>query len=373
MTHPLSSFSSFKTLLSVCVSTIIATLFTSGCAPRIYRPSQLPTEYAASPAVDMNTLDLSGLAGPTSDKGVICWGDVLSIEIDAGLPSLEARKSSVRVAKDGTAKIPLIGHVAVAGFEVEAAEAAIIDAARTRGVYPNPYVSVRIAGERKNRITVVGAVEKPGTCSLPRGASSLMAAIVASGGLNNTAKGDVEIRHTDPQLTVPSLAGANDAASDPNGTRLVSHEVAANQNDGVVRINLMDAAKGEGGKQELQNGDVVNIIPRELPPIHVLGLVNKPGSFDTTANRDMHLLDALALAEGCSSPVADKVTIRRQVPGEKEPVMIVASVRKAMDGQDNVLLSPGDTVMVRQTPQTVVVDIIKTFVRVSFGSSMALF
>ena len=82
---------------------------------------------------------------------------------------------------------------------------------------------------------------------------------------------------------------------------------------------------------------------------------------------------ALALAGGCSTQVADRVTIRRRVPGEAHAVTIVTSIRAAIDGQENLLLSPGDTVMVRQTPETVVVDVFKSFVRLSFGSSVALF
>ena len=376
MTYPCSRSFSINTPLAALVGLVVMTSFMSGCASRVYRPSQLPAEYAASPAIDLDTLDLSGLSGPTNAKDVICWGDLLAVEVDAGLPDLDPRTSHVRVAKDGTAKVPLIGHVVVGGLEVEQAEAAIFEAARTRGIYPNPFVSVRIAGERKNRVTVVGAVEKPGVCELPRGSSSLMAAIVGVGGLDETASGDLEIRHTDPRLAMPSLIGAGDAAGGVNGTSLVSHEAAMASNDGVVRLNLMNAASGkagEAGKRELQDGDVVNVIARELPPIHVLGLVNKPGSFDMTADRDIHLLDAIALAQGCASPVADRVTIRRLVPNQAEPVMIVASIKKAMDGKENVLLSPGDTVMVRQTPETVVVDIIKTFIRVSVGSSIAMF
>jgi len=373
MMYSLARASSRKALLGVFAGVMLAGILLPGCASRVYRPSQLPAELAASPAVDLDTLDLSSLAGSSSTPGVICWGDVLVIEIDAGLPSLEPRVSMVRVAKDGTAKIPLLGHVAVAGLEVEQAEMAVVEAARARNVYPNPFVSVRIGSPRKNRVTVVGAVKQPGVYELPRGSSSLMAALVIAGGLANTAGGDLELRHTDPRLAAPGLIGAGGPAGEQTGTQLVSHEAAMGPNDGVMRINLLDAAARGGANQELQDGDVVNVIPRELPPIHVLGLVNKPGAFDMSANRDVFLLDALALAGGCANPAADRVTVRRRVAGQIQPTTIVASIRSAMDGEDNLLLAPGDTVMVRQTPQTVVVDAIKTFVRVSVGSSIAMF
>jgi polysaccharide export outer membrane protein len=359
--------------LGVPMVAIAVVTLVSGCASRVYRPTTLPAQFAASPAVDLDTLNLSGLAGTSNSNDMICWGDLLTVEIDAGLPSLPPRVSDVRVAKDGTTKIPLIGRVLVAGLEVERAEAAIATAARARDVYPNPFVSVRITQPRKNDITVVGAVASPGVYGLSRGSSSLMGALIKAGGLADTASGEIEIRHTDPRLAVSSPRQPATAADSAHPTQLVSHETPLVPTDGVARVNLFDAAANGAGNHPLQDGDVINVIQRELPPIHVLGLVTKPGEFEMTANRDVYLLDALALAGGCSSPVADRVTVRRRVSGEAGNVTIVASIRKAMDGQDNVLLAPGDTVMVRQTPQTVVVDVFKSFIRLSLGSSVALF
>ncbi|MBN2217085.1 MAG: SLBB domain-containing protein [Pirellulales bacterium] len=374
MMHSLAGRRLRNVPFAIIATVMIAAGGLPGCASRVYRPSQLPVEYAASPAIELDTLNLANLAGESDKQDVICWGDLLVIEVDAGLPSLEPRVSTVRVAKDGTAKIPLIGRVALAGLEVEHAELAVVEAARSRNVYPNPFVSVRLANPRKNNVTIVGAVSKPGVYELPRGSSSLMAALVKAGGLVDKASGEVELRHTDPRLASLGLADSDKMGGEKNGILLTSHETESLSPDGVTRINLIDAASHGGVDHELQDGDVVNVIPRELPPIYVLGLVTKPGAFDMSSNRDVFLLDALALAGGSANPVADRVTIRRRVPGESSPVTIVASIRKAMDGEsDNVLLAPGDTVMVRQTPETVVVDVIKTFVRVSVGSSIAMF
>lgn len=349
---------------------VVAGTLLAGCASRVYRASSLPAELAAAPAVKLDTLDLSGVAGLSGSQDVICWGDLLEIEVDAGLPSLEPRICKVRVAKDGTAKVPLIGCVAVAGLEAEQAEAAVIEAARARNVYLNPFISVRIEEQRKNRVTVVGAVEKPGVYELPRGSSSLMAAIVSAEGLDDTANGEVELRHTDPHLIAALDAQSGGAAA---GIQPASHEVSRGSTGGIRRINLLDASVRGAGSYELHDGDVVNVSARELPPVHVLGLVLKPGPVDMTANRDMYLTDALSRAGGISNPVADRVTILRRVSGEAQPATIVASVRKAMDGEENVLLAPGDTVMVRQTPGTVVVDAVRTFLRFGVGTSVALF
>ena len=48
--------------------------------------------------------------------------------------------------------------------------------------------------KRVDRVTVVGAVKKPGVYEIPRGSSDLLAAIVTAGGLADDAGTEVEIR-----------------------------------------------------------------------------------------------------------------------------------------------------------------------------------
>ena len=113
---------------------------------------------------------------------------------------------------------------------------------------------------------------------------------------------------------------------------------------------------------------MVYVAKRTLPPIHVLGLVTKPGEFPFPPNQELRVLDALAIAGGCSNPVAEKVLVIRHLPNRKEPIQIAVSIQAAKSGQDNITLAPDDTVMVEQTPETVVVDIMKSFIHFSFGT-----
>jgi protein involved in polysaccharide export with SLBB domain len=84
-------------------------------------------------------------------------------------------------------------------------------------------------------------------------------------------------------------------------------------------------------------------------------------------------LDALALCGGCSSQVADKVVIVRRPVDEGAPITIGVSIKKAIEGDENVLLAPGDTVVVRQTPETVVADILKSFIRFGVSGTVPMF
>ena len=142
----------------------------------------------------------------------------------------------------------------------------------------------------------------------------------------------------------------------------------------TIRLDLSDPRTYENGGIYLEDGDVVKVMPRDSQPIHVMGLVNAPGQFELEPNKNMRMLDAIALAKGRSSQMADKVHLIRHIPGRAEPLVIEISVREAkLHGQGNLLLMPGDLVSVEQTPITMVLDTIKTFVRFTIGSSVALF
>ena len=289
--------------------------------------------------------------------------------------SLPRRSTPLRVADDGTVIVPLIGKVGVAGLTVEQAEQVIGSESIARGVFRNPCITVTMKQCRTNKVTVVGAVNKPGMHELTRGASSLMAALVAADGLCKDASGEVEVRHTDPREMTPG--GATEHPQRVAGSPGAEVQLAAYQPSSAmpsaVKVNLTAASQGVQKTPELHDGDVVYVAKRQLKPAYVLGLVRKPGDIPYPTNQELRVLDAISLAGGCSNPVADKVLVIRQPPGAAEPVRIALSIEDAKSGRDNLPLAPGDTVVVEQTPATVVVDAVQTFIRFSFGSNISMF
>ena len=98
------------------------------------------------------------------------------------------------------------------------------------------------------------------------------------------------------------------------------------------------------------------------------GLVEKPGQFLLPMEQDVYLLDAISMAGGKSSVVADKVFVIRRVPDREEPIVIRASISEAKhNGLENLRLAAGDTITIEQTPATAVVDAIEKFFRFSLG------
>jgi hypothetical protein len=81
-------------------------------------------------------------------------------------------------------------------------------------------------------------------------------------------------------------------------------------------------------------------------------------------------LDAIAMAGGTTSVVADKVFVIRQSAGMPQPAVIKVSIARAKrHGDENLLLSAGDLVSVESTVSTMTLDTVSKFFRVALGLS----
>src|SRR5690606_25937267 len=90
------------------------------------------------------------------------------------------------VSPDGMIKVEYVGQINVAGLSIAAAKSKIEQ--RLSGTYPairsgRTQVSVTIGNIRTIRVTLTGAVTKPGTYSLPS-LATVFNALYASGGPN---------------------------------------------------------------------------------------------------------------------------------------------------------------------------------------------
>ena len=350
----------------------------AGCARNVIGVDRLPRMYEAPPIANVQALDLSRLAGATVSSELIERGDVLQVTVGSGVAADEMMTVPLRVAEDGTANVPIVGGVPVAGLELEGSEQAIRAAAISRNVFRNPQVTVTLKQKRINRVTVVGAVKKPGVYDISRSSSHLLAAIVSAGGLSEDAGSDVEIRRglqgsgaapgdmRDPSGDRTAGTPAHLAGYSPGGASLIP---TAN-----VHVDLAAAALAGQSSVTVGDGDVVMVMKRVPKPVHVIGLVQKPGKYELPANQQMRMLDAMAMAGGLTSQVADKVYVIRQVPDQQEPIVIQLSVRNAKtNGKENLALAPGDVVSVEQTPATVMLEAVKNFVRFGVNAAAPVF
>ena len=374
----------------------------SGCANRIIKARRMPERYQAAKVTNAQVADLSRLSMSTTSSSLIEPEDVVDVTISSGLEEAgRITPTPVRVDNNGIATIALVGQVALAGLEPFQAEQRIATTAIDRGLFKAPQVTVTMRKKAVNRITVVGAVKEQGTIELPKGQSTLLAALMAAGSLDEKAGTEIEIRrHEHAGLAQLSEVGTsiNGLDTDSEDIQLTSavaqsevkqaslirprqprSQQSSNRPPAQPRTMKIDLATIDGTSDTdigLQDGDVVRVETRDPHPISVIGLVQKPGQYEMPVGQPVHVLDAIAMAGERSNPWADKIYITRHVTGENEPVVIETSVVNAQhSNESNIRLSPGDVVSVEQTPQTVVHNIFSNIVRFSIvaGRQIPLF
>jgi polysaccharide export outer membrane protein len=161
-------------------------------------------------------------ATPGSSAYKIGPQDVLEISVFK-VPEL-AR--SVQVADAGTINLPLVGEVQAAGRTASEIER---DLAKKLGskYLQSPQVSVYVKEFNSRRVTIEGAVKKPGVYPI-RGKTTLMQFIA-------TAEGTTDPAETDSILVFRTVSGKRSAA----------------------RFDLDAIRKGEGDDPVIEEGDVI--------------------------------------------------------------------------------------------------------------------
>jgi len=361
-----------RPVVALCALLATAVALTGCRRGIVYDARALPDEFRAAQAVKSRSINMTRLAAPGMNSSSIGAGDVVEITIATGLESGPLNPVVARVADDGTISIPLVGSVAVAGLEPAEAEQSIASVSVQRGVYRNPSVTLLVKRQQANKITVVGAVESPGVYELPRASSDLLGVLAMAGGRTEAAGPELEILRKHPSQ---SPSGPLPNPQGPETDRLASFNSASVPAQPTsIRINLDQVSQKDAVDYRLSDGDVVMVYPEDPRVIHVIGLVHKPGQFEIPPGEDVHVLDALALAGGRTLQVADKVKVIRHVAGQTEPLVINVSVSNAkQDGDANLRLAPGDLVSVEETPTTLLVDMLKSFIRFGVSASTPIF
>ena len=377
---------SFKRIRVEVVCLVVLAISAVGCATiqgERYTHQTLPTQLIAGIRENPQTIDLTRLASATTNSDVLDRGDVIEVTITAGLDDQDKLTIPVRIQDDGFGELPEIGRLQLAGQRVTAAEATIYQQCVTKGLYRSPGVTVLMKEQRTNRIMVAGAVKKPAVYDLPRGQCDLMSAISKAEGLDESAGTQVVIRNLskNPGGRPESIAGAPGNAIDTIG-----HQVdGVSSGSDTVRIDLVSATKNGTGGYQLEDGAMVYVEKRDPEPLHVIGLVMKPGRFEFPIAEELRVTDAIALAGGLSSVAADKIfvirrkpidanlkTINPSSPDRLETVVIKVSLANAkQSARENLRLSPGDVVSVEQTPMTVILELFKR-ASMNFGGTIPL-
>jgi len=144
---------------------------------------------------------------PPTQSTTVGPGDVFEVSVvdEKDLPH------EFRVQPDGSINFPYLDRLVVAGLEPQAIEELIKKELVERKILTSPHVTLEVKQYNSKKVSVVGAVEKPGSLAWSDG-MKLVDAISLSGGLTALADGGrVRItRIVGPNRTVTATVSVDD-------------------------------------------------------------------------------------------------------------------------------------------------------------------
>jgi len=201
----------------------------------------------------------------------------------------EKLNKTVRVSSQGNISLPLIGLLMVKGLTSNQLEKEIRDLLSQK-YFHDPHVSVFIKEFHNQRISIMGAVQKPGVYDVT-GQKTVLDVLSLAGGLRDDAGRLLFLIR----------------ASSQEGEGTKETKESEDEQLKTFTANLEDLLlKGDLSLNfSLAHGDVINIPPGGK--VFVGGFVFKPGGFPLS--KDMTLTQAIASAAGLH-PKADGSEIR---------------------------------------------------------------
>ncbi len=244
--------------------------------------------------------------------------DLLEITV---LRMQEFNKLVVRVSEDGRIRVPLLGEIEVDSLTKSELEKKLAELIGEKYLH-DPQVSVFIKEYRSKRVSVVGAVEKPGPYEL-LGRQTLLEIISEAGGLNREAGNEVIV------------------IRNPSGSDSISLHISIDDLffNGDAKLNI-----------PLEPGDIINVPVDKTVTIYVLGQVKNPGALEVKKSNIPTLLQAIAKAGGFTERASKKgILIRRKDSSGKEQEIIVNAKKILNFKIKDVQLIENDTIYVSES------------------------
>jgi len=254
-----------------------------------------------------------------------------------------------RVADDGTITLPMIDRIQVAGKTVTQIEALIVQTFYPKYVKQLPSVVCSVKEYQTQHVSVVGGVAKPGIYELKGNETSLVAALMKSGGITEEGASVITIRHAE-SLDVNLLPNEN--ADDPNSNWIIgeSQTPSVRQKTLVLPVRNLNVPFTD---VPLYDGDMVEVSKLDPEVFTVLGLAVSPGAFPYPPDATFTLAQALAFAGGTDPGLSPPyVTIYRQDNDGQVVSAVFGIDKRSMAKAARIKIKPGDVISVDQTLAT---------------------
>lgn len=256
-------------------------------------------------------------------------GDVLKIVVfKQDLLSMDG----VRVANDGTIKMPVLKNEIPAACRTEAQLAALLTN-QYREYLLDPQVYVAVKEYNSNPVSVLGAVLSPGRFQLQR-PMRLLELLTYVNGPSPVAGKNVQI------IRSPDAAPCEQTAAQK------TPEAASDEPpQEVISLPLEDVMKGdETANLFVRSGDIVRIGEAEQSFAFVIGSVKS--AVTVNLKEPVTLTRAIAMAGGVAPGAnVEKIKISRQAPGSLQKTEIVVNLKSINNRKrEDVLLQADDII-----------------------------
>jgi len=322
-----------------------------GCGDQAHPPSAIElAEFKEAGLVLTSTVDTARLeqariAGPYRAGP----GDALELTMPAILRAVAAEEAGgtdrippyvCRVNENGAITLPRAGDIEAEGKTLAQIESMVVGAYYPKYIVTRPSVFARVVDFRTSRVTITGAVLRPGIYSLRSDQMSLDGLVMEAGGIIDEGAAMIRIFRRD------AASGRVNEAS--GGATKVDHVEPAPL---VLPIHGFNVPFVD---VELHDGDRVVIDRLSQPLVTVIGLVNRPGNFPYPTDVQYNLTQVLAFAGGLNQVAEPRyATIYRSKPdGTSISVTLDIVDNSKLTEASLTAIKPGDIVDVEQTPRT---------------------
>jgi polysaccharide export outer membrane protein len=270
----------------------------------------------------------------------------------------EKLNKTVRVSSQGNISLPLLGILRVKGVTANELEREIRDLLAEK-YFQDPHVSIFIKEYRNQRISVIGAVDKPGAYDVT-GPKTVLDVLGMAGGLKEEA-GPLLFLIRPPQPEDEPFRGKEDSEAKKPYTFVIDLEELLVKGDLTLNLSLM-------------HGDVINI--PVSGKVFVGGEVKSPGGFPLKGKK-LTISQAISLAGGLGPKAAGSETkiFRYSENGPRKEVLSadVYAIQKGQ-GQD-LYLKENDIIIVPMSGTKAFLIEVRDTIKglVGFGVSMASF
>jgi polysaccharide biosynthesis/export protein len=267
--------------------------------------------------------------------------------LEIGIYGQEKLGRTLRVSGQGDITMPLVGVVKVAGStpqQIEKHLAELYDAQ----FLVNPQVTVLVKEFRFQRVSVTGAVAKPGTYELI-GPRPLLEVLSLAGGLGSQTStvpaGDV----VNVIRKAPKPAGTGEVGTSP--TPALPTETL------VIDLRRLVSGQSPDLNVMVRNGDVVHVPFADTA--YVLGAVRKPGNVAVKEN--LTVSQAVALAGGIDPLLGSSNIIIMRFDKQGNPVTIKTNLDSIIARDDpDIPVKGSDVIMVNESSIKKALFLIKT-------------